>query len=128
MTLKVKFHLKEFFLLLALINLLSGCSMGSNQKPSFQQEALEVLEVLEICIENFGFSESSRLELDEFFESKHNEEDKTIKKNIASMYMAFLGKTNFKDRNDPKNKELFGKLLTEVNEIKEQLEKYPENY
>lgn len=40
--------------------------------------------------------------------------------------MAFLGKINFKDKNDSKNKDLFERLLSEIEELKLMLEKYEE--
>jgi hypothetical protein len=36
----------------------------------------------------------------------------------------FFGSTNFKDRNDPKNKVLFEQISSDLKEIREDLENY----
>lgn len=118
--------LKLMVLILLSVFLFMGCSMDNKKNHDFRQDALNVLETLDICIENFGFPEAARLEMNEFFDTKHKENTKEIKKRIASVYMAFLGKTNFRDKNDPKNKDLFEGLLREIEEINLLLEKYQE--
>ncbi|MEK8212486.1 MULTISPECIES: hypothetical protein [unclassified Paenibacillus] len=115
---------KQIMMLLTLI-LLVGCSMdrgkngnGSNLGNDFKEEALFIIDSLNICIENFGFSERLRKEIDTFFEQDHTQQEEEIEKKIASIYMTFLGKTNFKNKNAATNKELFSQLKKEIDEVR----------
>lgn len=80
MTSNPRFKMKVLVLFSAILILLSGCSMNNKQKSNFKEDALDILETLEICIENFGFPEDAKLELDKFFYTNYKENTKKIKK------------------------------------------------
>jgi hypothetical protein len=105
--------------------LMSGCSMDKKSdihlEDGFNQEALYIIELLRICMNQFGLPENIRTRINEFFEEDHSESQKHIIKGISSVYMAFLGKTNFGDKEDAKNKELFEKLSFELSLIEGEL-------
>lgn len=96
------------------------------KKSEFKNVAFEIVKVFEISIEYVGFPDSERKKIDAFFESKFDEEGERIKTRIMNVKYYFFGGTNFKDRNDPQNKVLFEKLSSELKEIREDLEVYPD--
>lgn len=119
-------------ILLSLLMSLSGCFMEDDskmriKKGEFKNVALEIVKVFEISIKYVGFPFSEREKIDAFYESKFDEEGERIKKLIMNVEYNFFGSTNFKDRNDPKNKVLFEKLSSDIKEIREDLENYPDN-
>lgn len=63
----------------------------------FQSESLSIVDLLRYCIENKGFNEKIRLEIDDFYGISYPDQHEEIKKEISSVYMAFLGKTDFKN-------------------------------
>lgn len=92
----------------------------------FKKVALEIVKVFEISIEYVGFPDSEREKINAFYESKFDEDGERIKTRIMNVQYDFFGSTNFKDRNDPKNKVLFEQLSSELKGIKEDLENYPD--
>lgn len=98
---------------------------GTKQQKVFVEDALECVELLHLGIEHVGFNNKARRTIDSFFDNdyRQGEVETNIKKKISSVYMAFLGKTNFKDSVDPKNKTLFSDLVSELNLIENELEK-----
>lgn len=117
-----------FYFLSVLLLLMSGCSMkeGTKQQKVFVEDALECVELLHLGIEYVGFNSKARRTIDSFFEKDYGqgEVEANIKKKISSVYMAFLGKTNFKDSADPNNKTLFSGLVSELNLIEDELDKF----
>lgn len=97
--------------------------MKRKSKEAFLDDALECTDVLSLGIEYFGFNDRARKTMDSFFdyEYQQGEIEKRIKKKLSSAYMAFLGKTNFRDKSDISNKVLFDQILGELAEIKEEL-------
>ncbi|QUL56311.1 hypothetical protein KDC22_07340 [Paenibacillus tritici] len=91
---------------------------GSNLGNDFKEDALFIVDSLEICIDKFGFSEELREEINAFSEQNHSKQEEEIEKKIASIYMEFLGKTNFKNKNAATNKELFSQLKKEIDEVR----------
>jgi hypothetical protein len=96
------------------------------KKREFKNVALEIVKVFEISIDYVGFPFSEREKINAFYESKFDEEGERIKKLIMNVEYDFFGSTNFKDRNDPKNKVLFEKISSNLIEIREDLENYPD--
>ncbi|MEK4516724.1 hypothetical protein NSS64_15670 [Paenibacillus sp. FSL H8-0122] len=92
-----------------------------NLENDFRDEALFIIDSLQICIDNFGFSESLRKEIDIFFEQEHSIHEEDISGKIAGIYMAFLGKTDFKNKESTSNKELLSQLKKEIAEVRELL-------
>ncbi len=86
--------------------------MKRKSKKAFYNDALDCTDLLSLGMEYFGFNDRARKTMDSFFdyEYQQGEIEEKIKKNLASTYMAFLGKSNFSDRSDIKNKILFDKL------------------
>lgn len=107
--------------------LMMGCDMDKTEKGNFdlendfKEDALFIIDSLQICIDSFGFSESLRKEIDIFFEQKHSIHEEEIEEKIASIYMAFLGKTDFKNKESTSNTELFSQLKKEIAEVRELL-------
>ncbi|WP_426451961.1 hypothetical protein ACP26L_07755 [Paenibacillus sp. S-38] len=97
------------------------------RKKDFKITALEIVRIFEISIEHVGFPYSKRTLIDGFYESKFDEVGESIKKRIMNLEYNFFGSTNFKERNAPQNEVLFKGLSAELDIIKEELEKYPEN-
>lgn len=97
--------------------------MKGKTKEAFYNDALECTDLLSQGMEYFGFNDRARKTMDNFFdyEYQQGETEEKIKKKLASAYMAFLGKTIWRDRSDINNKVLFDKLLEELGEIKEVL-------
>ncbi|MFC9775333.1 hypothetical protein [Paenibacillus chitinolyticus] len=95
------------------------------KKHEFKSVALEIVNLFEMSIKHVGFPYSKRDYINSFYDSKFDEEEEKIKKRIMTVEYNYLGSANFKDTNDPKNKILFESLSSELNEIKEDLEKYP---
>ncbi|MGO4548428.1 hypothetical protein AB4Z29_26925 [Paenibacillus sp. 2TAB23] len=97
--------------------------MKRKTKEAFYNNALDCTDLLSIGMEYFGFNDRARKTMDSFFDYEYQqcEIEQRIKKKLASAYMAFLGKTNFRDRSDINNKVLFDKLSGELAEIKEEL-------
>ncbi|WP_438497571.1 hypothetical protein [Paenibacillus sp. IHBB 3054] len=98
-----------------------GNGRNSNLGNDFKEEVLFIIDSLNSCINNFGFSERLRKEIDAFFERDHTKQEEETEKKIASIYMAFLGKTNFKIQNTATNKELFNQLKKEMDEVRTSL-------
>lgn len=122
--------IKKIIIILFTLILIVGCAMdktekenGFNLENDFTEDALFIIDSLDICIENFGFSETLRKEVDAFFEQEHSIQEEEIGKKIASIYMAFLGKTDFKNKESTSNKELFSHLKKEINEVRDLLTK-----
>lgn len=88
----------------------------------FSEDALYVVDLLRYCIENRGFNEKIRFEIDDFYGISYLEQNEEIKKEIASVYMAFLGKTDFKNIDSEKNDKLLKGLLQDLDEIEEAIE------
>ncbi|MFS0871811.1 hypothetical protein [Paenibacillus xylanilyticus] len=97
-----------------------GCSMSN--ESDFVNEAMYVVEVLEASIEHKAFPKSERARIEEFFERELSQEEAGIQEKLISVYMAFLGKTDFKNTNSEENKTLFEQLNIELNAIDEELE------
>ncbi|MDQ0114640.1 hypothetical protein J2T15_004096 [Paenibacillus harenae] len=93
--------------------------MESNNE--FKEDAEYVVSLLEASIENVGFPKSEKDRLEEFFEYEYGEKEKDIQTRLISIYMAFLGKTDFKYAENEKNEQLFRKLLAELEKIKLEL-------
>lgn len=111
------------------ILILMGCPMGNQNVNSsqiegkdFGEDALYVVDLLRLCIEKRGFNEEVRLEIDRFYETSYESKDRAIVKNISSVYMAFLGKTDFKNIDSEKNDKLLKGLLQDLDEIEEAIE------
>ncbi|CAH1226880.1 hypothetical protein PAECIP111891_06019 [Paenibacillus allorhizoplanae] len=96
------------------------------KKKNFKSVALEIAELFELSIEHVGFPYSKREFINAFYDSKFNEDGERIKTRIIDVEYYYLGGTNFKDKSDPKNKVLFEKLSSELRDIKEALENYPD--
>lgn len=104
-----------------LILLQMGCNMAN--ESNFVYEATYVVEVLEASIENKGFPKSEIVRIDNFFDMDlFREEENRIQEKLMSVYMAFLGKTNFKNIDSDENNKLFKQLIMELNEIYVELE------
>lgn len=120
---------KILIMIMLILNsiLIMGCEMdkteteNSNLENDFKDEALFIIDSLQICIDNFGFSESLRKEIDIFFEQEHSIHEEDISSKIAGIYMAFLGKTDFKNKESTSNKELLSQLKKEIAEVRELL-------
>jgi hypothetical protein len=97
------------------------------KKSEFKKVALEIVQVFELSIEYVGFPDSEREKINAFYESKFDGDGERIKTRIMNVSYYFFGGTNFKDRNDPKNKVLFEKLSSDLKEIRDDLENYPDN-
>jgi len=99
---------------------------GANQPKVFVEDARDCVELLHLGIEHVGFNSKARRTIDSFYEKNYGqgEDEASIKKKISSVYMAFLGKTNFKNSADPNNKTLFSNLVAELNLIDIELEKF----
>lgn len=97
--------------------------MKGKTRESFYNDAIECVDLLSLGIEYFGFNDRARKTMDSFFdyEYQQGEIEQKIKGKLASAYMAFLGKTNFRDKSDVNNKVLFETLSGELAEIKEEL-------
>lgn len=95
------------------------------KQSEFKNVAFEIVKVFEISIEYVGFPFSEREKINAFYESKFDDEGERIKKLIMNVEYDFFGSTNFKDRNDEKNKVLFDKISSDLKEIREDLENYP---
>lgn len=89
---------------------------------NFGEDALYVVDLLRLCIEKRGFNEKIRLEIDDFYGISYPKQNEKIKKEIASVYMAFLGKTDFKNIDSEKNDKLLKGLLQDLDEIEETIE------
>lgn len=120
--------IKKIILMLILNSILiMGCDMDKtetenfNLENDFKEDALFIIDSLQICIDNFGFSESLRKEIDIFFEQEHSIHEEDISGKIAGIYMAFLGKTDFKNKESTSNKELLSQLKKEIAEVRELL-------
>ncbi|WP_440110687.1 hypothetical protein [Paenibacillus sp. QZ-Y1] len=103
-----------------LIFLIVGCSMKN--EPEFKSEAIYVVDVLEASIENRGFPKSEKPRIEGFFELDCTEEEEDIQNRLISIYMAFLGKTDFRNTDTEENKKLFKQLIYELEKIDEELE------
>lgn len=120
---------KIIIMIMLILNsiLIMGCEMDKtetenfNLENDFRDEALFIIDSLQICIDNFGFSESLRKEIDIFFEQEHSIHEEDISGKIAGIYMAFLGKTDFKNKESTSNKELLSQLKKEIAEVRELL-------
>lgn len=97
--------------------------MKRKSQKAFNNDALKCADLLSQGMEHFGFNERARKTMDNFFdyEYQQGEIEAKIKKKLGSAYMAFLGKTTWRDRSDINNKVLFEKLSGELAEIKEEL-------
>lgn len=111
------------------ILIVMGCPMGNEirddsklEGQDFQSESLYIVDLLRYCIENKGFNEKIRLEIDDFYGISYPKQNEKIKKEIASVYMAFLGKTDFKNIDSEKNDKLLKGLLQDLDEIEEAIE------
>ncbi|WP_422658093.1 lipoprotein [Paenibacillus sp. EC2-1] len=111
--------MNKILVMISIILLLSGCSMDREKSTNveFNDDAVYIVDLLRQCITLFGFSEDVRVVVDDFSEMAYDEDKEGIKKRILSVYMAFLGKTNFKDKDDPNNNTLHDQLLKELDEI-----------
>ncbi|WP_214607689.1 hypothetical protein, partial [Mycobacterium tuberculosis] len=69
--------------------------MGSRNE--FKEDAEYVVDVLEASIEKKGLPKSEIERLDKFFENDYQDKEKDIQMKLISIYMAFLGKTDFKN-------------------------------
>lgn len=120
---------KIIIMIMLILNsiLIMGCEMDKTETENFKlendfrDEALFIIDSLQICIDNFGFSESLRKEIDIFFEQEHSIHEEDISGKIAGIYMAFLGKTDFKNKESTSNKELLSQLKKEIAEVRELL-------
>lgn len=99
--------------------------MKRKSQKAFYKDVLECTELLSQGMEYFGFNDRARKTMDNFFdyEYQQGEIEEKIKKKLGSAYMAFLGKTTWRDRSDVNNKVLFDKLSGELTEIKEELKR-----
>ncbi|AIQ58239.1 hypothetical protein [Paenibacillus borealis] len=85
----------------------------------YRQAALGSIEVLELCLEKFAFTELTRQQMNQFFRlSSGPAEAENITRRISGVYMAFLSKTNFKLKTAESNSLLFTQLKQELEEIK----------
>lgn len=117
-----------FYILLSCLLFISGCSMkeGAKQQKVFVEDALECVELLYLAIEYVGFNSNARRTIDSFFEKDYGqgEVEASVKGKISSVYMAFLGKTDFKDSKNPNNETLFSDLVSELNLVENELDKF----
>lgn len=95
--------------------------VNSNSNP-FKEDALYVIDLLKLCIEKKAFNESVRKEINQFYDTDYEHEDLQISKEIASVYMAFLGKTDFKNLEKYENEQHFKRLIDELDFIEKKLE------
>jgi len=86
----------------------------------FNEDAFYIVELIQTCIEQFGFNDEIRECINEFMEEEYASVPYSddVKTKIASVYMAFLGKTNVSNKNDPKNTKLHEGLLYELDSIR----------
>ncbi|WP_411342702.1 hypothetical protein ACE3MZ_13635 [Paenibacillus sp. WLX1005] len=87
----------------------------------FKEDSLYIVDLLKLCIEKKGFNESIRTEINKFYETNYEDEDPQISEEIASVYMAFLGKTDFKNLDSDASKKHLKLLLSELEHIEEKI-------
>jgi len=102
-----------------------GCMMRSHDESTyndeFKENALEIIFLFEVGIEFIGFPQSELQRLNDFYEIKCTQKEEEVKKRIMNIHYDFFGGANFKDRDDPQNKQLSNYLLKELSEIKNTL-------
>lgn len=95
--------------------------MDTTNEFTFKEDALYIIDLLKLCIEKKGFNENVRKEINLFFETDYEDCDPQIEKEIASVYMLFLAKTNFKNVETLENKQHLQKLIEKLKLIEENL-------
>ncbi|WNS45723.1 hypothetical protein [Paenibacillus sp. MMS20-IR301] len=99
-------------------------SKDAGTAGEYRLAALGSIGILESCLEQSAFTEKTRQQMNHFFGlSSEPAGAESITRRIAGVYMAFLGKTNFKNKDSDHNSRLFTQLKQELGEIKALLSK-----
>ncbi|MFD1883906.1 hypothetical protein [Paenibacillus wenxiniae] len=94
---------------------------SNSNSYTFEEDAFYIIGLLKICIEKKEWNESVRIEINQFYETDYEDENPQISKEIASVYMAFLGKTDFKNIESVANEQHLQKLMWELELIENKL-------